>query len=132
MRDDGLWHPRLLHLIASLGHGDLLVVADAGLPVPPGVETVDLLWQRGEPRFLPVLAAVLGELVVEQATVAHEVTDPLLLAGFARQFTALGADRVERVPHERLKDLTRHARVVVRTGEATPYANAVLRAGVPF
>ncbi|MDJ0347338.1 D-ribose pyranase [Streptomyces sp. H10-C2] len=129
MRPDGLWHPRLLHLITSLGHGDLLVVADAGLPVPPGTETVDLLWQRGDPPFLPVLAAVLHELVVEHATVAQEARDLALLDGLDRQFASITVDRV---PHDRLKELTLGARAVVRTGEATPYANAVLRAGVPF
>ncbi|MFI0976908.1 D-ribose pyranase [Streptomyces sp. NPDC021093] len=129
MRTDGLWHPRLLEIITSLGHGDLLVVADPGLPVPPGVEVVDLVWRRGEPAFLPVLEAVLDELVVEHATVAHEAADPDLLVVFDQQFAGAPLDRV---PHARLKKLTRHARAVVRTGETTPYANVVLRAGVPF
>ena len=38
----------------------------------------------------------------------------------------------EEIAHEELKALTRHARVVVRTGEFTPYANIVLVAGVVF
>lgn len=129
MRNDGLWHPRLLEIITSLGHGDLLVVADPGLPVPPGVEIVDLVWRRGEPAFLPVLEAVLDELVVEHATVADEAADPGLLAVFDQRFAGTALDRV---PHARLKKLTRRARAIVRTGESTPYANVVLRAGVPF
>jgi D-ribose pyranase len=36
------------------------------------------------------------------------------------------------VPHEALKAMVRDARLVVRTGEASPYANVVLRCGVPF
>jgi D-ribose pyranose/furanose isomerase RbsD len=39
---------------------------------------------------------------------------------------------LERVPHEEFKAQVGHARFVVRTGEATPYANVLLRAGVPF
>ncbi|MFC5664420.1 D-ribose pyranase [Kitasatospora misakiensis] len=133
MRTDGLWHPRLLQLISSLGHGDLLVVADPGLPVPPGVESIDLVWRRGDPPFLPVLAAVLDELEVEHADLAEELTDPVLLAGLDSRFEQHGlTGAVGRLPHERLKELTRSARVIVRTGEATPYANVVLRAGVPF
>ncbi|MHA6757051.1 D-ribose pyranase [Streptacidiphilus sp. PAMC 29251] len=131
MRTDGLWHPRLLQLITALGHGDLLVVADPGLPVPAGVETVDLVWRRGDPPFLPVLAAVLGELVAERITVAAEAADPELLTGLA-ELADRHALATERVPHEQLKQLTRGARALVRTGEATPYANAVIRAGVPF
>ncbi|MFC7309628.1 D-ribose pyranase [Streptomyces monticola] len=129
MRPDGLWHPRLLQLLAALGHGDLLVVADPGLPVPAGVEVVDLVWRRGDPPFLPVLEAVLDELVTEHATIAEEAADPALLAGFQRLLSPVAVDRV---PHTVLKSRTRTARAVIRTGEATPYANAVLRAGVPF
>ncbi|GGZ81745.1 D-ribose pyranase [Streptomyces subrutilus] len=129
MRAEGLWHPRLLHLVASLGHGELLVVADPGLPVPAGVECVDLVWRRGDPPLGPVLACVLGELAAERATVAAEAADPGLLAVFARELAGLPVDRVA---HAELKELTGRARAVVRTGEATPYANVVLRAGVPF
>ncbi|TDD73532.1 D-ribose pyranase [Actinomadura rubrisoli] len=129
MRPGGLWHPRLLEILTAAGHTDLVVVADPGLPVPRGVETVDLVWRRGEPGLLPVLRAVLDEFVVEAAVIAEEAADPGLLAGLDR---ALAAAPVSRVPHERLKRMVAQARAVVRTGEATPYANVVLRAGVPF
>jgi D-ribose pyranase len=70
VRDTGLWHPRLAALVAGLGHTETIVVADAGLPVPPGVEVVQLAVTRGVPPFLAVLDAIAGELVVEAATVA--------------------------------------------------------------
>jgi D-ribose pyranase len=123
MRPDGLWHPRLLAVLAEAGHGDRIVIADAGLPVPPGVETIDLLWRRGEPPFLAVLQAVLNECVVERATVAIER---------GAVWNVLRHIPTDTVPHDELKQLTQHARVVVRTGEATPYANVVLHAGVAF
>jgi D-ribose pyranase len=129
MRDSGLWHPRLAHLVVALGHGDLLVVADPGLPVPAGVETIDLVWSRGEPGFVPVLRAIVDELVVEHATVAEELADEKLLRDIEDQ---LGTTPCDRVPHEQLKAVVGGARAVVRTGEDTPYANVVLRAGVPF
>jgi D-ribose pyranase len=127
MRDTGLWHPRLAALVAGMGHTDTIVVADAGLPVPPGVEVVQLAVTRGVPPFLAVLDAVAGELVVEAATVAEELTDRATRAGVER----LGVP-VEAVAHEELKRRSGGARAVVRTGEATPYANVILRAGVPF
>ncbi|MET7747610.1 RbsD/FucU domain-containing protein [Micromonospora sp. NPDC005367] len=123
MRPDGVWHPRLLAVLAEAAHGDLIVIADAGLPVPPGVESIDLLWRRGEPPFLAVLAAVLDECVVERATVAAER---------GGGWDVLRDIPTEIVPHDELKRLTRRARVVVRTGEATAYANVVLHAGVAF
>jgi len=39
---------------------------------------------------------------------------------------------MERVSHETLKELTKKAKAVIRTGEATPYANCILQAGVIF
>lgn len=129
MRPDGLWHPRLMAILTATGHGDLVVVADAGLPVPTGVETVDLLWRRDEPDLVPVLGAVLTECVVEHATIAEELTDVALRTGVE---SALGAIPVDAVPHEELKRLTQAGRVVVRTGASTPYANVVLRCGVAF
>lgn len=129
MRASGLWHPRLAQIVAALGHGELLVVADPGLPVPSTVEVVDLVWSRGEPAFSPVVRAILGELVVEHATVAAELAAGPVLKALAED---LGGIPLDRVSHEELKSLTARARVVVRTGEDTPYANVVLRAGVPF
>lgn len=129
MRSDGLWHPRLLADIARIGHGQTLVVADPGLPVPPGVATVDLVWAADQPRFLPVLGAVVRELVVEAAMVADELTDEEVVSGIAE---VLGTVPTARVRHEELKRRLVDATVVVRTGETTPYANVILTAGVPF
>jgi D-ribose pyranase len=128
MRPDGLWHPELLGHLARVGHGEEIVIADPGLPIAD-VPRIDLVWRSGEPRFLPVLTAVLKELVVETAYVAEEATDPALLAGLQ---ASLGAIPTERIVHDDLKRRVRAARVVVRTGETTPYANVILRCGVPF
>jgi len=128
MRPDGLWHPELVSYVAAMGHGEEIVIADPGLPVP-GVPRIDLVWRAGEPAFLPVLTAVLEELVVEAAFIAEEATDPALLAGLRN---GLADIPTEQIPHDELKRRVRAARVVVRTGETTPYANAILRCGVPF
>ena len=127
MRDTGLWHPRLAALVAGLGHTETVVVADAALPVPPGVEVVQLAVTRGVPPFLPVLEAIAGDLVLEAATVATELIDRSVLEGIRRLDVP-----TEAVGHEEFKQRCRDARAVVRTGEATPYANVILRAGVPF
>ncbi|HET8591924.1 MAG TPA: D-ribose pyranase [Nakamurella sp.] len=128
MRNGGIWHPRLIEVIASLGHTDTLVVSDAGLPVPSGVECIDLVWARGEPALMPVLGAVLVELRVESAMIAKELNGSML----GEIGRALGELPVDRVSHEDLKGAVATARAVVRTGETTPYANVVLRAGVVF
>jgi len=129
VRKDGLWHPRLVALITGLGHTEMLVIADPGLPVPRGVETIDLVWASHQPRFLPVLQAVLGELIVEAAVVANELVEPELLAGIEEQLAGIP---LTRIPPEQLKESVRLAQAVVRTGEVTPYSNVVLTAGVAF
>lgn len=129
MRENGLWHPRLAELVTAMGHTDTLVVADPGLPVPHGVETIDLVWWRDQPRIIPVLKALLGELVVERATIADQAKDEHFLSSLDG---ALNGIPVVRTGHESLKSHCREARAVVRTGEATPYANVILHAGVPF
>lgn len=39
---------------------------------------------------------------------------------------------IEAISHEQFKWLTQHAKVIIRTGEAKPYANCILQAGVYF
>jgi D-ribose pyranase len=138
MKRGTILHPGLARVVASLGHGDLLVVADAGLPVPPGVERIDLAFAPGKPGFLEVLEALLSELEVERATLATELA-AVAPPDFARQVQArllklpkVAARGLDLVSHEELKLLTQRARAVVRTGEFTPYANVVLASGVVF
>ncbi|GGF70307.1 D-ribose pyranase [Paracoccus acridae] len=127
MKRTTLLHSELSGLIAAMGHGDLLVIGDAGLPVPPGVRCIDLAVTRGVPRFFDVLDAVVAELVVERSAWASEASADLDAELRAR---ALGQGRT--VAHDAFKALTRDARAIVRTGEFTPYANVALWSGVAF
>lgn len=127
MKRTALLHSELSGLIAAMGHGDLLVIGDAGLPVPPGVRCIDLAVTRGVPRFLDVLDAVLAELVVERSAWAGEAGEDL-----ARALQARGLGTPAIVSHDAFKALSRDARAVVRTGEFTPYANVALWSGVAF
>lgn len=129
MRTDGLWHAGLVQLIVSMRHHETMVIADAGLPVPEHVPTIDLGWRRREPRLLPVLSAVLTELMVERATIATEAYDTQFLAGVQAELRDVPIDRT---PHDTLKAACANARAVVRTAEDTPYSNVILHAGVPL
>ncbi|TDR55843.1 D-ribose pyranase [Halomonas ventosae] len=139
MKRQGLLNAPLAKLIAELGHTDTLVIADAGLPIPPGVPRVDLALRPGLPGFLEVFDALSGELCVEEATLASEMLEasPDLHAQLEARLAALEVrDGVTlgrtRVAHEDFKRLLPSARAVVRTGECTPFANVVLHSGVPF
>lgn len=99
------------------------------MPIPPGPRVVDLAFRAGTPSFAEVVDGLLDELVVEGATAAEEIRDanPAVAALLDGHFP-----RLELVPHDELKARTAAARLVVRTGEARPYANVLLRCGVFF
>ena len=65
MKRHGILHPALSAAIAAMGHGDLIGLADAGLPIPAQVQRIDLALVRGVPGWSEVLTALAGDLVVE-------------------------------------------------------------------
>ncbi|MDR2328870.1 MAG: D-ribose pyranase [Comamonas sp.] len=133
MKRAALLNIELSQIIAAMGHGDLLVIGDAGLPVPPGVRRVDLAVARGVPSLDQVLQAILSELQVEAAIVANECLDGQQLPAWYQQRQADGLPSAPQcVSHEAFKAMSRQAVAVVRTGECTPYANIALRSGVAF
>ena len=75
MKKTPLLNVALSRLIASLGHGDMVVIGDAGLPVPPGVELIDLALTHGVPDFVSTLKVVLSEMQVESHALAKEIFD---------------------------------------------------------
>jgi D-ribose pyranase len=131
MKRTTLLHAELSEVIARLGHGDLLVIGDAGLPIPDGPRRIDLAVSANVPRFADVLAAVLSEMQVESALIADEFASASA-AIHAELMRQLRHTPVSAVSHQQLKAMTREARAVVRTGEFSPYANVILRAGVVF
>ena len=116
MRKQGILHSDLAARINRLGHTDTWVVADCGLPVPPGTPIVDLALVFGTPTFRQVVEALLREVVVEAVTIAELLPDVELTE----------------VTHEQLKGMLDKASFVVRTGETTPYANVIFHSGVAF
>ena len=132
MKKTPLLNVTLSRTIAGMGHGDILVIGDAGLPVPPGVELIDLALTPGIPDFASVLRAVLSELQVERHVLAEEMQKvvPPALVEVERLKGKLG--KREWHSHEDFKLLSRSARAIVRTGECQPYSNIALISGVTF
>ncbi|SDB81833.1 D-ribose pyranase [Raineyella antarctica] len=131
MKKHGLLNPDLNRAVARLGHTDLVVVADCGLPVPAQVPVIDLALVFGIPRFTEVLDALLAEIVVEAGTAAEEVRGTEADGWLTSRLLPLDAP-LAYIPHVELKHRVAGAAFVVRTGETTPYANVLLRCGVPF
>jgi D-ribose pyranase len=127
----GILNQPVSSVVAGLGHTDTLVIADAGLPIPPETQRIDLALTAGIPAFLDTLRVVLTEMQVERAIVAQEMLD--VSPGIYEAVKELLGDvPIETVTHLIFKEQTRSARAVIRTGEITPYANVILVSGVTF
>ena len=131
MKKIGTLNQPISTVIAGLGHTDTLVVADAGLPIPPETRRIDLALTQGIPTFLDTLRVVLGEMQVEKAIIAEEMLEisPRLHTAIQELLPDVP---IETTPHEAFKTETRQAQAIVRTGEFTPYANIILVSGVVF
>ena len=129
MKRKGILNRELAGIFAKLGHTDQIVIADCGLPIPSGVPCIDLSYKLGEPSFLTILQTVLDDLVVEKAIAAEEVVTGS--PDVYKELTGLLTE-LEMVSHEQFKQLTAKAKVIIRTGETTPYANVILQSGVVF
>lgn len=111
----------------------MLVIADAGLPIPAQVQRIDLAVSLGIPSLQAVLQAVLSEMQVERASIAQEALLNAMPPDWYQAYRGQGLpEPFEAVSHEQFKKLSKQARAIVRTGEATPYANIILYAGVCF
>ena len=129
MKRSGILNAELNRHLSRLGHTDMVVVADCGLPQPSGVPVVDLAVVFGVPSFEDVLRAVAVEIVVESAVIAAESVERNPAIGDLVE-SLCGTPSL--VAHEEFKRRCAEARLLIRTGEATPYANVILHCGVPF
>ena len=131
MKNKGLLNPEMLDAVASLGHTEYLVICDVGLPIPDKVKRIDVSIVQGTPSLQAVLKAVESELVVESYIIASEIEEKNPACLSAIEATLKDIPRAK-VTHEEFKRLTKTARYIMRTGEASPYANVILVGGVNF
>ena len=129
MKKQGILNRELAGIFAKLGHTDQIVIADCGLPIPDGVPCIDLAYKLGEPGFVTILETVLDDLKVEKAYLAEEIkqANSLIYKEVQEKLPI-----IETMTHEQFKQQTIKARVIIRTGETTPYANVILQSGVIF
>lgn len=134
-----LINSELSYLIAKMGHYDGLTVCDAGLPIPSGVQRVDLAVSAGIPSFMDTVRAVVSELEIESVELAEEfrTVSPAVHEELVVFLQNVATERGKPLPvtyvsHENFKANTRSSVAIVRTGEFTPYANVTFKAGVVF
>jgi D-ribose pyranase len=131
MKKTGILNSDIAAVIARMGHTDCIVIGDCGLPIPDTVKRIDLAVKPGLPSYLDTLEAVLADMEVESAIIASEMTEQNAAIHDGTRLL-LGDIPIKQVSHEELKKITLQAKAVIRTGEATPYANIILQSGVFF
>lgn len=131
MKKRGIINRKLAGLIAGLGHMDTVLVGDAGMPIPKGIEIVDLALCGGVPTFEQVMNSLLDEMQVEAYIIANEIIEknPHLLQ-YIRENLSSAEEKM--IAHVDLKEQSQYVKFAIRTGEFTPYPNIILRAGAAF
>lgn len=132
MQKGGMLNSSIAKVLADLGHTDTIVIGDCGLPVPAGVQKIDLALKPGTPSFLEVVEEVAKNMVIEKVEIAGEMEgrNPAVYSAMKQLFTE--KEWIIDVDHEAFKEATKKAKCIIRTGEITPYANVILHSNVFF
>ncbi|MGW9814880.1 D-ribose pyranase [Staphylococcus cohnii] len=137
MYKTGILNSEISKVLSDLGHTDTIIIADCGLPIPDGVKKIDLALTFGHPSFEEVFNLVKAHMKIEQLTIANEMikqNSALYVKLLAENYVKLLAENIDMVTesHEKLKMYSKDVKAIIKTGEATPYANAILSSGVLF
>ncbi len=132
MQKGGMLNSAIAKVLADLGHTDTIVIGDCGLPVPAGVQKIDLALKPGTPSFLEVVEEVAKNMVIEKVEIASEMQEknPVVYDAMKKLFPS--EEWIMDVDHEAFKQATKNAKCVIRTGEITPFANVILHSNVFF
>lgn len=130
MKRGPILNAELSHAIGQMGHGDLMIVCDAGFPIPRSAWRIDLAVTKDVPDLATVLGLVAGDMVAERVEYADTLPahNPVLLDTLRRLFP--DADHAM-IPHAAiLGEMALKAKVIVRTGAFDPWGNVLLTSGV--
>lgn len=129
MKKHGMINRDIAAMLAKMGHTDQLTIADCGLPIPEGVPCIDLSYALGKPGFTEILLELMKDFQAEKVYIASEikVENPAVFSEIKRLECP-----IDELTHDQLKERSRQSKFIIRTGEATPYANIIVQSGVIF
>lgn len=130
MKRTGILNAELSKAIAAMGHTDIMLVVDAGFPIPREAWRIDLAIAEDLPTMEQILPLIAKELVVEKVVVAEDVPEynPVLYRLVHDVFPK--SDHETIAHQELLSELGKKAKVIVRTGAFNPWGNVALISGV--
>jgi D-ribose pyranase len=129
MKEIGMINGQIDAALTRQGHMDLMMVVDAGFPVPDHVELIDIALCEGVPTILDVLAELTKCHSVEKIVVAQDMQDHNP-THFGKVVEALGEGvEVEVITHDALKERSHSVKTIIRTGDFTAWGNVLLVSG---
>lgn len=126
MKEIGIINRDISRLISEQGHGDLLMVVDAGFATPNDIEVVDISLSENTPKVTEVLEVLSQFYSVEKMIIANETKmhNPSTFVSIKNIFKE--KVKVQLVNHNELKKLSKNVKAIIRTGDFTAYGNVIL------
>ena len=130
---------KLAEIVADLRHGEMIYIADSGsntsekgiYPLDPSVEYLDLGAVTGSPSFEDIVETLIEAGDFEGAIVPEDMED-YNPKHFGLLTDLLGKEKVHTINYApEFYELRNRCKAVVRMGDITPYAIAVLVGGYP-
>jgi len=129
MKEVGIINRDIAAILSEQGHGDLLMVVDAGFAIPLDVEVIDISLSENRPTVMDVLEELHKFFSVEKLIMSKE-TLQVSPSHFEKVSKAFGDNvEVETIDHTDLKILSNEVKAVIRTGDFTAYGNVILVSG---
>lgn len=131
MKRNGIVNSEISKVLSYMRHTDLICISDLGLPCPNNIKTIDLSLKLGYPSFLDVLSEIIKDMKIERIILAEEIknNNKEVYNKILNMFENIS---IEYVSHNDFKQKTSDCKAIIRTGEATPYANIILQSACIF
>ncbi|QPK82349.1 D-ribose pyranase [Schaalia sp. ZJ405] len=135
MKPKTILHPELAQALAELGHTDVVLVTDAGFPIPRDARRIDLALYQDVPTVYQILRVLRQHMFAEEVHFAPEVKthNPDLYSEIQDIYKGSGAKFIPAIHEELIEEWAPKAKVVVRSGSFEPWANfAIIASTDPF
>ena len=131
VKTHGILNSDISRVLSYMRHTDTLCIGDCGLPCPNGTELIDIALDKNFPRFMDGLKIVLSDMKIEKCILAEELSSKNIPVHNEILNLHLSVP-IEYVPHDTFKTRLNTCKAIIRTGEATPYANIILQSACIF
>lgn len=131
MKRNGIINSEISKVLSYMRHTDLICISDLGLPCPDDIKIIDLSLKLGSPSFIDVLSEIIKDVKIERIILAEEIKDNNKEV-YNKILSMFENISIEYVSHNNFKQKTSDCKAIIRTGEATPYANIILQSACIF